>query len=220
MPKRTTPTGRRKSSAKKTSRPTRVSRKRSLRPRFATPAAEAALVAFASFAARKRLRWYLFGGQAANYHGSPRNTADLDITIDLGDAATPAFIASLAKAGFDAAAFADTAFIATTRVIPVIHRATHYPIDLVLAGPGFEQRFLDEAVDVALGRTKVPVISAENLVALKVLAGRPKDLEDVRALLASRSLAHDTIEETLRQFEGAIGDSELVDAYRRLRGEK
>jgi hypothetical protein len=215
MPKRSTRGGRRKSSAKKTSRRTRASPKPS--PQRIVPAAEAALVAFVEFAAHRKLRWYLFGAQAANFHGSPRNTSDLDITIDLGDRATPEFMTELALAGFEAPPFATAAFIASSRVIPIVHKASSYAIDLVLAGPGFEQQFLEEVVIVQLGSVEVPVISPENLVVTKVLAGRPRDLEDVRELLAIRALDHSKIEELLGQLEEAIADSELLATYRRLR---
>jgi hypothetical protein len=211
----------------KTSKRTKGSRKRSARPRSpvrtkaprrpALPAYSATL-AFASFAAKLHLRWYVFGAVAVNLHGFPRTTADVDITIDLGDLDPHRFVLALAKAGF-AARFADDAFIAATHVIPVSHVASATPMDLVLAGPGLEQQFLDGAVEMIVGGRRIPVIGPEHLVVTKVLAGRAKDLEDVRELVAMRSLDHSKIEEMLGQLEEAIDDSELVTTYRRLRGE-
>jgi hypothetical protein len=74
---------------KKTSKRTIASRKRSPR-RARSPRAsrrlpyEHALVEFADLAKRLGIRWYVFGAQAVNLHGFPRATADLDLTIDLG----------------------------------------------------------------------------------------------------------------------------------------
>lgn len=184
------------------------------------PALEGALTAFADLAERLGLRWYVFGAQAVNLHGYPRTTADLDVTIDLGQLTPRALVAQLDKAGFSAR-FADDAFIRLTRVIPVVHRATKLPVDLVIAGPGLEQQFLDEVELQWIGDRRVPVLSPENLVVTKLLAARPKDLEDVRELVASRgsSLDHRRIEQLLALLEQALEQSDLVPLYRRLRDE-
>jgi len=45
---------------------------------------------------------------------------------------------------------------------------------------------------------------------MKVLAGRGKDLEDVRALLASGDVDVDTARDLLVQLEAVLGESDLV----------
>ncbi len=69
-----------------------------------------------------------------------------------------------------------------TRVIPVVHRSG-LPVDVVLAGPGLEEEMFARERLRKIGRMEIPFIETGDLVVLKVLAGRPKDLEDVRALL-------------------------------------
>jgi hypothetical protein len=179
-----------------------------------------ALVAFADLARRAKLRWYVFGAQAVNLHGFPRATADLDVTIDLGPMPVMQLIELLTKAGFEPR-FADRAFVMATRVIPVVHAASRLPIDVVIAGPGLEQRFLDEVELHSIERHKIPVLSAENLIVTKLLAGRPKDLEDVRELLAirGRDLSYAHIEDLLRILERALDQSDLVHLFERLRDE-
>lgn len=210
---------------RKTSKRTGASQPRSrTRPQRAratkrTPL-EGALVAFADLAERLGLRWYVFGAQAVNLHGFPRATADLDLTVDLDRLSPRALVRELEKSGFSAR-FVDDDFITATRVIPLVHRATKLPLDLVIAGPGLEQRFLDEVQLQRIGDRRVPVISAENLIVTKLLAARPKDLEDVRELVASRgaSLDHDRIDELLALLEQALGQSDLIPLYRQLRDE-
>ena len=127
---------------------------------------------------------------------------------------------SLDAAGF-AARFADPGFIAATRVLPVVHRSSALPIDLVLAGPGLEQLFLEEIHIEKIGRRAIPFLSAENLVVTKLLAGRPKDLEDVRQLLSRRAgvLDHVHIEDLLSQLEAALDQRDLLPLYRKLRAQ-
>lgn len=202
---------------KKTSKRTAASRKRSQKRGAAAPAHQA-LVAFARLARRERLRWYVFGAEAVNLYGFPRRTADLDLTIDLEARDPVAFAALLRTAGF-ASRFRDEEFIRTTRVIPVVHAASGLPVDLVLAGPGLEQLFLERARPRRIGGIQVPVIAPEHLVVTKLIAHRPKDVEDVRELLALRAanLDHSHIEELLGEIEQALGQSDLLPLYRKLR---
>lgn len=205
--------------AKKTSKRTSGSRKRSRRPpRSRVPAPQRALVAFAELARREHLRWYVFGAQAVNLYGFPRATADVDVTVELGSREPSDLVAKLAQAGF-AVRFPDPGFIEATRVIPATHVATKLPIDVVLAGPGLEQLFLEQAEIHHVAGHEIRVIAPEHLVVTKLIAGRPKDLEDVRELLAIRTLDHPVIEELLGMVEAAIGESELRARYRRLRGD-
>jgi hypothetical protein len=68
-------------------------------------------------------------------------------------------------------------------VLPFFHRGAGLPLDLVLATDGLEAAFLARACPTNLGGVRVPVIAIEDLIVAKILAGRPKDLEDVRRLL-------------------------------------
>ena len=135
--------------------------------------------------ARVNAGWYLFGAQAALLHRSTRLTADVDITIHLRGTETSELVAALARAGFNLRV-KGAGFVARTRVLPVVHVATGIPADLVLAGPGLKELFLERAEIRDIDGVKVPVARAEDIVVMKVLASRPKDLEDVVAILAAR----------------------------------
>jgi hypothetical protein len=128
-------------------------------------------------------------------------------------------LAPLRRAGF-VPRIADPSFATETRIYPVTHRATGWDIDLVLAGPGLEQRFLDEARIVAAGGHRIPVIAPEHLVSLKVLASRPKDLEDIRGMLRISELDHAGVERTLAELESMLDQSDLRPVYARLRAEQ
>src|SRR5205085_3583780 len=78
------------------------------------------------------------------------------------------------------------AFIARTRVIPLVHRRSDLPVDAVIAGPGLEEEMLERVEMRTIGGKRIPFVSTNDLVALKILAGRDKDLEDVRSLLRAR----------------------------------
>jgi hypothetical protein len=59
----------------------------------------------------------------------------------------------------------------------------------VLGGPGIEELFHSRAESVDLGGTTIPVAAAEDVVAMKILSGRPKDRDDVIAIIAAQGPA-------------------------------
>lgn len=177
------------------------------------PAAREVLVALAPVASRWG-RWYLFGAQAVVVHGVPRLSADLDITLALSPDAPDRFAQDMEAAGF-ILQVSDPAFIRRTRVMPFIHHATGMPLDVVLAASGLEDDFLARAIDVDLDGTAVPVIHVEDLIIGKILAGRPKDIEDVRNLwhLHGATADRDRITQVLTMLEEALAQSDLVPAF-------
>jgi hypothetical protein len=172
------------------------------------------LKALASVMAEGHLPWYLFGAQAAIIWGSPRLSADIDITAVIEPASVEAFVDTMTRHGFDVV-FADSDFVARTRVLPFVHQRTGVPIDIVLAGPGLEEDFLHRAICVDLEGTPISVISPEDLVITKVLAGRPKDIEDVRNVVHQRraSLDAERIRNILQLLERALGQSDLLPVF-------
>ena len=158
--------------------------------------------------------WYLFGARAAILHGVARLTADVDVTVRLPAATSAEMLATgLERHGFVRRVTAAD-FMARTRVAPFVHTATSLPLDVVLAGPGLEDLFLSRAVQVEVEGVQVPVASAEDIVVMKVLAGRPKDVDDVIAIVAAqeRTLDFGYVRGTLDTLERAIGQSDLLPA--------
>ena len=167
------------------------------------------------------VRWYLFGAQAAILHGVARLTADVDVTVSLGARTPGDLVAALVDAGFDPRVDEIATFAEAMHVVPMVHRASRIPVDLVLAGPGLEERFLSRAEERKLAGVRIPVAAAEDLVAMKLLAGRAKDLEDVAAILRLRGgrLRVGTVRETLELLESALERRDLLPAFERLRAE-
>lgn len=170
------------------------------------------LAALAGALSELRVPWYVFGAQAAIVWGRPRLTADVDVTVRLGAEDPERLVRALEEQGFKLRVGGEADdFIRRTRVLPFIHTTSEFPVDVVLAGPGLEELFLSRAIGVTMGGVSVPVISPEDLIATKILAGRPKDIEDVRGILRERGaqLNLDSIRATLAMLEDALGQSDL-----------
>lgn len=163
-------------------------------------------------------RWYLFGAQAVIVYGVPRLSADVDVTLRLDPDEPERFAREMADAGFTLRV-ADPDFLRRTRVMPFVHRGTGMPLDIVLAASGLEDEFLDRANEVEIGAVRLPVIHPEDLVIAKVLAGRPKDVEDATTLwrLHGDTLSADRIRRVLALIEEALGQSDLLPLFDTVR---
>jgi len=162
-------------------------------------------------------RWYLFGAQAALLYGAARLTADIDVTVMLGERQNADLASALERAGFRLRVSDAGAFVAKTRVPPFVDLRSGMPVDVVLAGPGLEEIFLRRRRRRRVDGVPVFVASPEDVVVMKVLAGRGKDEDDVLAILAAQrllDLRH--IRKTLDALEAALGQSDLRPRFESL----
>ncbi|HVF34423.1 MAG TPA: nucleotidyl transferase AbiEii/AbiGii toxin family protein [Candidatus Saccharimonadia bacterium] len=165
------------------------------------------------------VRWCLIGAQAAVIYGSTRATLDVDASVAIPEHERERLLHRLEMERFHPRIEEPLEFAARTRVLLLVHRPTAIPVDLVLAGAGIEEEFLARAHLIDLDGTNVPVISPEDLVASKMLAGRPRDLEDVESVLRRRrgvDLAE--VRDLLVIFEQALDRSDLLTELDRIVG--
>jgi hypothetical protein len=164
--------------------------------------------------AEPELSWYLFGAQAAIVWGSPRLSADVDVTALIDPGALADYLDAMTRSGFDVV-FSDSEFVDRTRVLLFVHRASRMPLDVVLAGPGLEEEFLRRAIHIDIDGTPVPVITPEDLIVTKVLAGRAKDIEDVRGVMHEQraSLDVERVRTLLGLLEHALGQGDLLPVF-------
>ena len=169
------------------------------------------LTAIAKALKGARVRWYVFGAQAVVAAGAVRVTADIDITTE--DVPVGLLRRVLEKAGFVLRSDIDgvEALIEHHRILPLAHAATGMQLDVVRAGPGPEEGMLERVVHRRVGKASIPFVSTNDLLVLKTLAGREKDLEDIRALVRSARAEIDVavVRERLDEIAALIDDSAL-----------
>jgi hypothetical protein len=170
----------------------------------------------------RRIRWYVFGAQAALVYGSARMTMDVDVTISVTEARVRPLVAALLARGFVSRTDDLEAFFTRSRVIPLYHESTRMPLDLVVARDSLEAAFLERARPIDIGGVRVPVISPEDLVVAKLFAGRPRDLEDVRAVLEAMRDSMDLryVRALLGQLDEAEDRADLLPTLERLLGKE
>jgi hypothetical protein len=182
------------------------------------PASVELLAALAKILKAGKIRWYVFGAQAALIYGSARMTMDVDVTVALAPDEVRPLVARLARSGFAARVEDLEAFFVRSRVVPLVHRKTRMPLDLVVARDSLEMMFLERARETEIGGLRVPVISPEDLIIAKLFAGRPRDIEDVRAVVGTLATTLDVrhIRIVLEQLDEAEDRAELCPTFARL----
>jgi predicted nucleotidyltransferase len=176
------------------------------------------LAALARAMQERGWRWYVFGAQAVVVHGRPRLTADVDVTVDTAGAPPNEVVAVLAAHDLVLRFPLSADHLQAARLLPMVHAPSGMPLDLVIAGPGLDQEILDRSRPLDVGGVVVPVICAEDLVAMKVLAGRRKDLEDVRGVLLEQGSRLDLsrTRDVLAAMEAIVGEGKLLSRLERL----
>lgn len=141
------------------------------------------------------VRYVVVGGLATVLHGYARLTADIDLIVDLKAEEARKTIAVLVGLGFrprppvDPMAFADPEIRAGwirekgMKVFSLWDPAMPMrEVDLFVDYPlPFEEMYARSEV-VGLSTTTVRVAAIADLIALKKLAGRPEDVQDIEAL--------------------------------------
>jgi hypothetical protein len=153
--------------------------------------------------------WYLFGAQAAILRGSARVTMDVDITLLPGQADNAEILDRLRAGGFSLRVPDVDAFAARTRVLPMLHDATQMAVDVVLGGPGLEQLFLDAAETRTVDGVPLRLPTVEHLVVMKLLAGRPHDLQDALAMARSQALQREVVAELVDAIAVGMGEDDV-----------
>jgi hypothetical protein len=148
---------------------------------------EAALVDVAAFLEARRVPWMVFGGWAALRWGRVRLTEDIDIKVVVEEPAWPGFIAQLAGS-YRILVDDPIGFARSTRVLPV-RTPTEVRVDIVLAGLPYEEQAIARAQVVELGGVIVRVCGPEDLILHKLVSERPRDHEDVAAVVLRRGAA-------------------------------
>lgn len=135
------------------------------------------------FLRREKVPYVLVGGLATSLRGQPRVTADVDMII-LGDVERALSLVDGLQESRFAPLFDDVADVVRNAfLLPIRHRATGVKVDLAIGLSGFEQQVVGRAEVLDLAGTSICVATAEDLLLMKVLAGRPRDEQDVRGLL-------------------------------------
>jgi hypothetical protein len=167
------------------------------------------------FLEQRGVRYLVIGGLAVVVVGEPRTTADADAIVFVSHAEAEALIREAAAANFELRE--DVERERLSRTGPMRFRKGPFQLDLITASLAFEEVARERAVRHDLFGVSLPFPSPEDLILLKILAGRDKDLLDATGVARRHRDRLDVpyLETTLRAICEAAEDT---SSWGRLHG--
>ena len=169
------------------------------------------------FLTKHKIPYAIIGGTALPRWGEPRFTKDVDLTVvtSLEEGVEP--FVRLVLTRFVSREPDPIAFARQYRVIKLC-ASNRCDIDVSLGVPGYEVEMLERAVDYELEKGKVVrVCSAEDLIILKSVAGRPQDLIDIEGVSVRQRDSLDTryIRKWLKLFDEQLPEPHALADFER-----
>ncbi|MEX2235965.1 MAG: nucleotidyl transferase AbiEii/AbiGii toxin family protein [Dehalococcoidia bacterium] len=174
---------------------------------------EEALAEAVSFFELHDVSYMLIGAMAGNAWGIERTTTDVDFTVALPEAASEGFIKD-ALERFQPRR-RPTGDILGGAGILLLWASNGVGIDFIIATTPFEEAALERAQPLSLAGRRVCVISPEDLIVLKLIAGRGKDLIDIQAVVRRQRATIDRryLDPLVAEFSAALDAPRIQEHY-------
>jgi len=173
-----------------------------------------ALRAVMTWLREERIPGAIIGGVAASLVGRPRFTADVDAVVLVDDGEWEHAIGSAARHGLTPRIADVLQFATRTRVVLLRHENSGIDVDVSLAALEFEREVIERASTVSVGSLQLLLATAEDLIIMKALARRPRDIADIEALLTTHPDSDLLrIRHYLRQFSSILAMPEIQDEF-------
>lgn len=163
----------------------------------------------------------VIGGQAVLLYGEPRLTKDIDITLGVGVDRLDVIKMIVNGLGLKYLTDKIDHFVKETMVLPVIDQRSGIRVDFIFSYSPYERQAIDRARIIPFGKTPVKFAALEDVIIHKMIAERPRDIEDVEAILL-KSPEYDSryIEKWLGEFDLALDRNyrkNFLDLKKRLK---
>ena len=138
-------------------------------------------------ARRLKIKVVVMGGMAISVYAPPRATFDIYAIGDIKGELLDRFLIDLKKQGFSFDEKNPVKTIAGMPFVTLYYRCFQIPVDLFIARDEFQRLIIQRARSFRLGGMELDVISPEDLILVKLLSGRPRDIDDIRQILTENA---------------------------------
>lgn len=155
----------------------------------------------------------IIGGIAVSLLGQARFTEDLDAMVLLSVEEIPHFLQVAHKEGIVPRIAQAEDFARRNRVLLLRHTTSQTNIDISLGILPFEQEMVARSVIHKIDDTlKIHLPTPEDLIIMKAIAHRPKDLLDIQGIIQRHpQLDRERIQDWVKQFAELLERPELWD---------
>jgi hypothetical protein len=172
-----------------------------------------ALKEFVESLDRLRLDYAIMGGMAVRVHGIARPTQDLDVMVALGPDQADSLFDAIEDLGYTVPDSYKSGWVDRVAGMPLVKFRRYLAdnsldVDVFLVDSEFQEGIVRRARVVQFNDLKARVISPEDLILLKLAAGRHRDLGDVLDILFMQSQLD---EEYLRHWANELGVADKLE---------
>jgi hypothetical protein len=162
--------------------------------------------------------YMIIGGQAVLIHGRLRVTEDVDLTLGVDSGEATRVLAVLATINLRPLVDNPADFITRTYILPAFAEAEKVRVDFAFSFSPYEQQAIGHAQARDECGYPVRFATAEDLIIHKLFAGRPRDIEDIRGVLARKQgkVDREYLRHWIRQFAQIEGKSQLTQQLEEL----
>lgn len=153
----------------------------------------------------------IIGGVAASLLGRPRVTRDIDAVVLLDEKDWVPFLGTGMQLGFVPRLSDPLGFAHTARVLLVRHKSSGIDIDIAFGALPFEEEAISRAVWRDIGGISLPLPVPEDLIIMKAVAHRPRDMADIESILdAHPKLDRRRVRRWVHEFSTALDTPEIL----------
>ncbi|MFZ5905766.1 MAG: nucleotidyl transferase AbiEii/AbiGii toxin family protein [Chloroflexota bacterium] len=162
-------------------------------------------------------RGVIIGGIAVGFLGKPRFTADVDAMFLLSTKDIPKLIELAHEENIIPRIENAEEFARKSRVLLLKHALTETDIDVSLGILPFEEEMVERGSTKSFADLSIRLPTPEDLVIMKAIAHRPKDLEDIRTIADKYpKLDVERIEKWVKAFGEVLETPDLWDLIKSL----
>jgi hypothetical protein len=160
----------------------------------------------------------LIGGIAVITLGIPRYTADIDVTIQGRDSDPGLIFQAFARNGIIPRIEGAMELAKTRQILLAVHQPSGIPIDASLAWLPFEEEAIRSGQIRNYAGVEITIPRPEDLLVYKLVACRPRDLDDAEKLLLlyGKEIDLERVRDLLEQFSAVLEDRSRLEALERL----
>jgi hypothetical protein len=153
------------------------------------------------------LRYAVMGGLAVRAFSIPRSTWDVDLTIGIDRDDLSRFFEAVDARGYTVPEAYTRGWLDQVAGMPLVKFKTYcasgtVDVDVFIAENDFQKSLLGRSTTMPTEVGPVSIVTAEDLILLKLIANRPRDLIDVADLLFIQGQLDETY---LRQWGKRLG---------------
>lgn len=155
-------------------------------------------------------RGVIIGGIAVGFLGKPRFTADVDAVFLLSIQDIQQFLTLAQAENIVPRVQNAEEFAKKNRVLLLKHEPTETEVDISLGILPFEEELVERSELKTFANLSIRLPTPEDLIIMKAIAHRPKDLEDIRTIHDKYpNLDNQRIERWVKEFSIALEQPDL-----------